>query len=402
MPIYSHSRLSTYENCPHQYKLRYIDRIKPEDKTEGIEAFMGSRVHDVLEMLHKELILTKLNSIDDLLKFYHAEWDRNWHENIVIVKKGFTSSHYRESGEKAIRSYYERYNPFDQSKTLATEKLISFKIGDYTLQGYIDRLSYKGNGRYEIHDYKTSGYLQEQEKFDDERQLALYQIGIREKFRDAQDITLIWHYLLFDREIVSIRSDADLKDLKKEIVSLIKTIESDTKFQPHETGLCDWCEFPDYCVAKRHEKKVKALPPNKYLEEEGVSLVNKYASVRADIKDLKGREKELQEELDLIEEAAIEYASKEDVTSITGSDYMLKISEDTVLGFPRSGDEGREELEELIKKAGIWEDVSSLTLSRLSKLIEIGELDSRDKYKLLKYAEEIENIKVKLVKKKDE
>ncbi|MBI3815566.1 MAG: PD-(D/E)XK nuclease family protein, partial [Nitrospinae bacterium] len=26
MPIYSHSRLSTYETCPLKYKLQYIDK----------------------------------------------------------------------------------------------------------------------------------------------------------------------------------------------------------------------------------------------------------------------------------------------------------------------------------------------------------------------------------------
>lgn len=37
MPVYSHSKLSTYETCPQQYKLRYIDRIEPPEGEEGIE-----------------------------------------------------------------------------------------------------------------------------------------------------------------------------------------------------------------------------------------------------------------------------------------------------------------------------------------------------------------------------
>ena len=28
MATYSHSRISTFENCPYQYKLRYINKIK--------------------------------------------------------------------------------------------------------------------------------------------------------------------------------------------------------------------------------------------------------------------------------------------------------------------------------------------------------------------------------------
>jgi putative RecB family exonuclease len=40
MPIYSHSQLSAYEDCPPKYRLRYRDKIKREQ--EGIEAFTGS------------------------------------------------------------------------------------------------------------------------------------------------------------------------------------------------------------------------------------------------------------------------------------------------------------------------------------------------------------------------
>lgn len=36
MPVYSHSRLSTYETCPQQYKIiRYIDRKQPLSGEEG-------------------------------------------------------------------------------------------------------------------------------------------------------------------------------------------------------------------------------------------------------------------------------------------------------------------------------------------------------------------------------
>jgi putative RecB family exonuclease len=403
MPVYSNSKLATYENCPQQYKLKYIDRIKlPDGSEEGIEAFLGSRVHDALEKLHKELILSKLNTLEELLGFYQDDWDKNWHENVVIVKKGFTKAHYRKTGENAICDYYKRYQPFNQSKTLATEKMISFKIGDYTIQGFIDRLSAAGKGIYEIHDYKTSGSLPSQDKLDNDRQLALYQMGIRQAFHDARDIRLIWHYLVFDKEIISTRTNAQLKDLQKEVVSLIKTIEKETKFVPVESNLCDWCEYPEYCPAKKHEFKLQSLPPNKYLKEKGVSLVNKYASVKARIKVLRDQEAALQLELDLIGDAAASYAKKEGITNITGGDYILKVIEETILSFPKSGEEGREELEGCIKNAGIWEEVSGLNLARLAKLIENEEINKKVRNGLLKFAEEVDGVKVRLAKRRNE
>lgn len=402
MPVYSNSKLTTYENCPRQYKLRYIDRVELPDGGEGIEVFLGKRVHESLEKLHKELILTKLNSLDELLKYYHSEWEKNWHKNVLIVKKGFTKHHYKTTGEEAISNYYTRHHPFNQSKTLATEQMLSFKIDGYTIRGFIDRLSHKGKGFYEIHDYKTSGSLPSQDKLDSDRQLALYQIGIKEKFRDAKDISLIWHYLVFDKEFTSARTDAQLRDLKKEIISLIKAIEKDKRFEPTESNLCGWCEYPEYCPARKHEIKVQELPANKYLKEKGVSLVNKYAFMKAQIKELREEEAKLQMELDLIEKAAVEYARREDITNITGRDFMLRITEENGLAFPRSGEERREELERFIKKAGIWDEVSGLNLARLSKILEDDKLDSRIKNGLLKFAEKVDGVKVRLVKKREE
>ena len=400
MPIYSHSKLATYENCPRQFKLRYLDRIELPEEAEGIEAFLGSRVHDVLEKLHKELILSKMNSLEDLLMYYNDEWDKQWHDNIVIVKKNFSKEHYRNAGTEAITTYYKRHQPFNQSRTIATEQLITFKINGHSIRGYIDRLSRRDDGTYEIHDYKTSGTLPAQSKFDADRQLALYQIGIREQFSDAKDVSLVWHYLIFDTEFRSERSESQLEDLKAQVEALINEIEQDTKFVPVESNLCGWCEYPEYCPAKKHELKVQSLPPNKYLKEEGVSLVNKYANMKARIKDLKEQQCALEGELGQISEAAAAYAKKEGITNIVGSDHMLKILEESVISFPGSGDEGREDLENIIKKAGLWESVSGLNLSRLNKAIDEQSIEPDVIRKIIELGVTTEKISVRLARNK--
>ena len=50
--IFSYSQLNTFNTCPQQYKIIYMDGIRKED--ESIEAFMGKRVHEVLEWLYNE------------------------------------------------------------------------------------------------------------------------------------------------------------------------------------------------------------------------------------------------------------------------------------------------------------------------------------------------------------
>ena len=72
MTIYSHSRLSCFEQCPNKFKLKYIDNVE-SDIEQSVEAFLGSRVHETLEKLYRDLDYHKLNSLDDLLVFLHEE-----------------------------------------------------------------------------------------------------------------------------------------------------------------------------------------------------------------------------------------------------------------------------------------------------------------------------------------
>ncbi|MBI1976761.1 MAG: PD-(D/E)XK nuclease family protein, partial [Candidatus Omnitrophica bacterium] len=102
----SHSRLSTYQQCALQYKYRYVDKIKRDVET--VEAFMGSRVHDTLEKLYRDLKVTKVNSIGDLITFYNELWEKQWHDGIWIVKHEYTAQDYRRLGERCLRDYYRR------------------------------------------------------------------------------------------------------------------------------------------------------------------------------------------------------------------------------------------------------------------------------------------------------
>ncbi len=93
MPIYSHSQLSIYKECPLKYKLRYRDRIKRD--TESVEGFLGTRVHETLKKCYDDLRFTRVNTLNDLLAYYNKIWQENWHDSILIIKEDLTQEHYR-------------------------------------------------------------------------------------------------------------------------------------------------------------------------------------------------------------------------------------------------------------------------------------------------------------------
>jgi hypothetical protein len=39
MKLYSHSRLSCYEQCPYKFKLKYLDKVET-DVEQSVEAFL--------------------------------------------------------------------------------------------------------------------------------------------------------------------------------------------------------------------------------------------------------------------------------------------------------------------------------------------------------------------------
>lgn len=290
MPTYSHSRLSAYENCPFGYKLQYIDKIKRE--TEGIEAFLGSCVHDTLKKCYDNVRRGKVDTLDELLAYYEKVWAKNWHEEIVITRKDLTADHYHSLGKKILEGYYKRHAPFDEDITIDTELNLNFFLDDegkYRLTGFIDRLARAPDGTVWIHDYKTGAYLPPQAEADKDRQLALYQIGVRKRWPGMKDIRLVWHYLAFDFDLVSTRSEEALSGLCTDTCHLIDSIEADSTFAPRESALCDWCSYPDLCPLRKHAVLVDSLPPDKYLAEPGVALVNRFPDSRVKPPHLKPR-----------------------------------------------------------------------------------------------------------------
>ncbi len=254
MTLYSHSRLSSFENCPKKFHFRYVLQVPQE--TEGVEAFVGKRVHEVLERLYLFVERDQVPGLPKVLARYHALFDEHLDESrLRIVKRGMKLDDYRQLGVDCLTHFYQRHYPFDQDETLGIEHRVVFHLDDekrYGLQGIIDRIVRTRDGAIEIHDYKTGAYVPSQKKLDEDRQLALYQIGVAREYGDDAPIRLVWHYLSKNRRCVSERSPEQLDDLRHETMALIDRIEAERQFEPEKNRLCDWCEFRDMCPAWGH------------------------------------------------------------------------------------------------------------------------------------------------------
>lgn len=206
MVTYSHSQLSTFEHCKYKYKLQYIDRVEVDVPT-TIEAFVGSRVHEALEKLYKDLQFEKLNSKEELLAYFEKRWEEEW-EDTILINDEYSIENHKARGRRFISEYYDHYKPFNHYRTLGLETADRLDLGDgnqYHIR--IDRLAYDSSGTYYVMDYKTNKSLKAQEELDEDRQLAMYSIWVKKRFNDCKQVKLVWYFLAHDKEMVSERSE---------------------------------------------------------------------------------------------------------------------------------------------------------------------------------------------------
>jgi putative RecB family exonuclease len=375
MTIYSHSSLNTYENCPLQYKLSRIDKIKRDE--EGVEAFLGSRFHETMERLYKD-VKFKTPTLSELIEYYYDRWNKEWNDGVVITNKERTAEDYKNLGRKSIEDYYRRYQPFNQARILGLEKEILFDLsgdGKYKFRGIIDRIAQTEDGTYEIHDYKTSGHLPSQKDLDENRQLGIYEVALRSLWNDVKSVKLIWHFVVFDKEFVSTRTQEQLEELKSDTVKLIDQLENTKEFLPRESALCNWCPYPDLCPKKKHLYKIETLPANEYLNDDGVKLVNTFAGFVSQKKNHQEEIKKLDEEIDKVKEAVIVYGEREKIDVINGSDNKLKINKKQKISSPTKGSPERKELENILRQAGKWDEVCDLDIYAIEKIVNEGRWD---------------------------
>jgi len=384
---YSHSRIESYKSCPKKFYFQYIEKPEIEEK-KGIEGFLGSMVHKALEKLYTDLKFTKLDSLEEILEYYEKVWEENFDLTIEIIRQDYTKEHYKQMGKRFLTDYYNKYQPFDTGKTLGLEMEITLRFLDdygtaFDLIGYIDRLTMINEEHFEIHDYKTNAHTKTQEEVDKDKQLALYTIAIKKMYPTVKRVDLVWHFLESGLEMRSSRTDKDLEELEKEVVKAMQEIERKqitNDFPTKESALCDWCSFKEICPAKSHAFKLKKLPANEYLKDDGVKLVQEYLKLTKEKKEVLEK---IDTELEKLKEALVVYSKNNNSERIYGSDgNSILVKEYENFSIPEKDSRERQDFEKLLKESGTWEMIAEVNSFNFSKAVNDG-LFSQDFLKKL-------------------
>lgn len=381
---YSYSKIENFSQCRLQYKFRYVDRLKIEVET--IEAFMGNRVHEALKDLYDFVKDKVVKPKEWLLSRYEDLWKKNFHGSIKVVKTELSVEDYYQKGKKCLIDYYEEYRPFNRTKIVKLEESLYFCLRrgeeEFHFSGILDRLDWDDKARrFEIHDYKTSGSLMSQEEADKDLQLALYQIALTEKWPEAEKSKLVWHYLLFNKQVESSRTREQLIQVQEKVIDRIRAIETCQDFAPNKSVLCDWCGYQDICPLWKHPQKVEKLDANEYLEDPGVKLVFRYAELEGEKKELKRKISDIEQDQKKIEEAAVQLAEKENIRVIDGPDHQLRVTLKEEIAAPtrREDEEKWEGLRASLIEQNRYVDVSTVNNNMLNRMLREWPPDFIDK-----------------------
>ena len=107
-------------------------------------------------------------------------------------------------------------------------------------------------------------------------------------------------------------------------------------------------------------------------------------------------------ELEKIKEAMIKFAEREGIVTLNGSDHTARIWVKDVLKFPGKSDDGRKELEAILRNSELWNKFSELDIFTLSKVVQEKKLPPIVTSMLMQFAKKEKVEKIYLRKKEKE
>jgi len=365
---FSPSKLDTYKDCPRRYRYRYVDGLRR--RVETAETLLGSSVHKALEELYAGIIHGRELSLDETLAVFDQAWSSGWSDAVVNRHKEYGPQHHQAAGRDCVRNYFSAYAPFKQDTTLAVEKRLGFSLRadgeEFRIEGLVDRLARVEPGVYEVHDYKTTANLPGQASLDEDWQLAIYDIAVRENWPDAREVALVWHFVRFGQTMRSMRTAPQREQLLGDIAGLIVRIKHDHRFLPRRSVLCGWCEYRDIC------------PIWKPVPSDGGMLAKEYAVQESKRRGLREKMHDLEIQFRQLEDDIVKYAIEHDVGRLSCSegDVFITQKEDYHVPTRTHAPEFYAALEDRLRETPLWKQAAHIDLHRLLQGYDSGEWDA--------------------------
>ena len=251
----SYSRVSSFEQCPFKWKLRYIDKLETIDKCDPGDALkLGTALHEGIE-----------TDVETAIHKYFRSYPiiGDLHENEAIKLRALIPK------AKAILppgGEFERLLECDDFK------------------GFIDYLVPVNDGEFDIYDFKYSNHV---DRYLESEQLHVYKY-FAEKLLGIKIRNL--YFLFIPKTQIRQKKSEELFQFRRRLSETLESMEprierveydpnkvieffTETKhvieceeFEKRESRLCDWCEYQNYC---QKGDTIEMLPSTNRVNREG-------------------------------------------------------------------------------------------------------------------------------------
>jgi len=243
----SYSAISTYLQCPLQYKLIYIDRLKRLPKS---YFSFGRSLHNTTAYFYSATF-TEPPHLSKLLEYYGRNWVSEGYKSKEEEKENF------ELG-KVILGVFHKVNSEDYKKPLVVEYSFNVNLDGIILTGIIDRVDKLPSENLEIIDYKSGKSFPSENELSKDLQLSLYHIAAEKTWKTIPK-KLTFYHLRSNTPISTKRNPEQIKNAVDLVFDVANEINNGN-FKPKVGRFCP-CDFPQHCP--HFSKEIKEVNINK-------------------------------------------------------------------------------------------------------------------------------------------
>jgi CRISPR/Cas system-associated exonuclease Cas4 (RecB family) len=235
LPHLSHSRVSRYLHCPEQYRLYYVEKLRPTMPSASL--VFGQIVHQALARL--------FGHRDDPVKCFVEAWT-----HLNGVKLGYDQKdsweRLRARGEALLTRFVKEELP-KLGAIRAVEKVFELNITsmDQPFIGVIDLVT-EVKGKPTVVDFKTSGKAYGEHEAALSDQLTAYRLGQPDVEQLAlcvlvktKEPMIEWHF--------TSRTGTQLTDYLAKVGYVAREISA-SHFYKRPGMWCAWCDFLPVCL----------------------------------------------------------------------------------------------------------------------------------------------------------
>lgn len=238
----SYSHLSSYENCPYQFYLKYF--IEIPGKVSAARSF-GLSIHNTLREFYDRIIRSKsgfegfekMPNLDDLRDIYRQKWQSDGYE------QRSQENHRYRAGKQALLNFYTAL--FSESDIpFQLEYHFRANIGNVRLKGVVDRID-QIEGGVRIIDYKTGALPRDEGEVKRDLQVPVYVMGIEQ----AMGVKVLAAEYIYVEGAKRIEIEISPEMREKAVAKIVENVELLRKmnFNAKPGALCRFCDYRTIC-----------------------------------------------------------------------------------------------------------------------------------------------------------